>query len=351
MGGRREQRAVTLGDVAAEAGVSLQTVSNAINAPHRLAPATLARTLAAIEALGYKPNRAARSLRNQRSRLIGVKVEPARADHADLLHDQFLHALSVSAAERGYHLILCSAADEREELAVYDELLRTTAVEAFVLAATHRDDPRNAWLRERGVVFATFGRSWDGDDETIWVDVDGHAGTEAVVEHLVALGHRRIGYLGWGEDSDVGRDRRRGWLDACRAHGLPTRGLEAQSDDDFALGQAAAGRLLDRSPRPTAVVCSSDTLALACVRALAARGLSAGADVSVSGFDDSPSSALTTPGLTTVRQPLHDVARALVAHVDTALTGQQAGPRHTLLSPTLVPRESTVAPPPTTKES
>ena len=114
---------VTLTDVARRVGVSSQSVSNALNNPERVAPDTRQRILDAVDELGYRPNRSARALRNQRSRLIGVRVEPSRDDRAALLLDQFLHALAESAAATGCHLILCQADDEAEEIAAYRELL------------------------------------------------------------------------------------------------------------------------------------------------------------------------------------------------------------------------------------
>jgi LacI family transcriptional regulator len=329
---------VTLGDVARHVGVTAQSVSNALNAPDRVAPDTRDRILAAVRELGYRPNRSARALRNQRSRLIGVKVERSRDDRAALLLDQFLHALAESAGAAGCHLILCHADDEDGEIAAYRELLATTAVDAFVLASTHTGDRRVAVLRELDVPFATFGRSWDGDDDLAWVDVDGRAGIRAATEHVAGHGHRRIAYLGWPTDSETGRDRRLGWVDALADLGLAPD-LHAEEDDDFDAGRAAAHRLLDVADAATAIVCSSDTLALGVLRALDDRGLRAGADVAVTGFDNSPAAALTTPGLTSLRQPLAQVAADLVAAVEQMLAGTPVR-RQTLLLPELVVRES-----------
>jgi DNA-binding LacI/PurR family transcriptional regulator len=329
---------VTLGDVARHVGVSAQSVSNALNTPDRVAPATRERILAAVHELGYRPNRSARALRNQSSRLIGVKVERSRDDRAALLLDQFLHALAESAGAAGSHLILCHAVDEADEIAAYRDLLATTAVDAFVLASTHANDGRVAVLRELGVPFATFGRSWDGDDELAWVDVDGRTGIRAATEHVAAQGHRRIAYVGWPLDSETGRDRRQGWLDALEDLGLDCD-LHAEEPDDFDAGRAAAHRLLDAGDPATAIVCSSDTLALGVLRALDDRGQRAGVDVAVTGFDNSPAAALTTPGLTSLRQPLDQVAADLVAALELMLAGAPIR-RQTLLQPELVVRDS-----------
>jgi LacI family transcriptional regulator len=334
---------VTLEDVARHVGVSAQSVSNALNSPGRVAPATRDRILAAVAELGYRPNRSARALRSQRSHLIGVKVEASRDDRAALLLDQFLHALAESARAAGSHLILCQAGDEAEEIAAYRELLATTSVDAFVLASTHTGDGRVAALREWGVPFATFGRSWDGDQDLAWVDVDGRSGIRAATEHVAGQGHRRIAHVGWPPDSETGRDRRQGWLDACADLGLPTD-LDAEVVDDFEAGRAAAHGLLGAADPATALVCASDTLALGVVRALTERGLRPGPDVAVTGFDNSPAAALSTPGLTSLRQPLDRVAHDLVGAVEQMLAGTPTR-QQTLLLPELVVRESSLRSP------
>lgn len=331
---------VTLSDVARFVGVSAQSVSNALNNPARVAPETRARILAAVEQLGYRPNRSARALRNQRSRLIGIRVEPSRDDRAALLFDQFLHALAESAAATGCHLILCQADGEDNEVAAYRELLSTTSVDAFVLTGAHRGDSRVAALRDVGVPFAMFGRSWDGDADLAWADVDGRAGLHAATAHVAAQGHRRIAHVGWPEESDTGRDRRAGWRGACAELGLADDLLEEVADD-FDQGRAAAHRLLDRTDPATAITCSSDTLALGVLRALADRGLRPGGDVAVTGFDNSPAAALTTPGLTSLRQPLEQVAQDLVTAIEEMVRGADHPPQ-TLLQPELVVRESSL---------
>lgn len=335
---------VTLSDVARHAGVSAQSVSNALNNPRRVAPETRERILAAVEELGYRPNRSARALRNQRSRLIGVKVERSRDDRAALLLDQFLHALAESAAANGCHLILCQADDESEEIAAYRELLSTTSVDAFVLTGAHAGDARVAALRELRVPFATFGRSWDGDPDLAWADVDGRAGLRAATRHVAAQGHRRIAHVGWPAGSETGRDRQAGWVEGCAGLGLDCHGdvdLHVRVADDFDQGRVAAHGLLDLADPATAITCASDTLALGVLRALDERGLRAGPDVAVTGFDNSPGAALTTPGLTSIRQPLEQVAQDLVTALEALVNGSSES-HQTLLPPELVVRESSL---------
>jgi DNA-binding LacI/PurR family transcriptional regulator len=172
------------------------------------------------------------------------------------------------------------------------------------------------------------------------VDVDGAAGTAAVVEHLVAQGHRRIAFVGWPEGSGVGDDRYAGWLRATAAHRLPTRGLVRRSEDGIAAGAALTGRLLDLAQPPTAVVCVSDVMAMGTLRALEDRDLRAGAEVAVTGFDDSPLATVVRPGLTSVRQPLEAVAERVIEVLLGHLSGSRTDPARVLLDPALVVRDS-----------
>jgi DNA-binding LacI/PurR family transcriptional regulator len=342
----------TLATVAAAAGVSRQTVSNALNSPELLRPDTLERVKDAIERLGYSPNRAARSLRTRTSHLIGLRVEPAVEDSANALMDRFVHSLVESTRDAGYHVLLFSAdgrghgpeggpqADEQDAVSGYDELLRSAAVDAFVVTDTYRGNPAAAWLGERGVPFVAFGRPWgEPRAKHPWVDVDGRAGVVLAVDHLVERGHTRIAWVGWKKDSFIGEDRRSGWTDRMHEHGLSTSRLSARGDDVLDFGRRAAHALLDQE-HPTAFVCVSDTVAMGVLRALAERGMVAGRDAAVVGFDDSNAAQVCTPTLTSVRQPLEEVAVEVVGFVGQLLGHRQAGEQGRILTPTLSVRES-----------
>jgi DNA-binding LacI/PurR family transcriptional regulator len=299
-----------MAEVAKAADVSLQTVSNVLNAPHLVRAQTRERVEAVIAATGYRPLKAAQTLRTQRSHLIAVII-PEPGQWKGELHNAFLHALTRRAQKSGYRILLFTAADDDEEIRAYDQLLGDYTLDAFVITGTHTGDRRTSWLRRKGVSFVTFGRPWGSAATHPWVDVDGADGERKATEHLIAAGHRRIAFLGWPEDSDVGEDRKAGWEQACRAAGLPTDGLVVSIEDDLARGRAACARLLDSPEPPTAFACVSDTIALGAWTEIAARGLIPGQDVSVIGFDDS--SAAAAVGLTSVAQPLDEVADACLA--------------------------------------
>jgi DNA-binding LacI/PurR family transcriptional regulator len=332
---------VTLEAVARHARVSRQTISNALNAPHRLAPATLVRAQQSIDELGYRPNQAARALRTRSSRLIGFRIEPSRDGVNGAVLDRFLHALCEAARDKDYNVLLFSAADDASEIAGYDDLLRRGAVDAFVLAATHRQDARAAWLVDRRQPFVTFGRPWgEKRPRHAWVDIDGAAGTEAAVEHLIARGHRRIGFLGWPPGSGVGDDRLAGWARALTAHRLPQRGLSLRGEDGEAAGAALATKLLRSAHPPTALVCASDSLALGALHAIQQSGGEPGRDVAVTGFDDTPIAAALSPGLTSVRQPVEAAATAIVRLLAERMAGTPVPPVGELIIPQLIVRAS-----------
>ena len=326
--------APTLADVAELAGVSRQTVSNAVNNPDLLRADTLARVQQAIEQLGYLPNRAARNLRTRSSHLIGLRMAPVMEGTASAVADRFVHSLVESSREAGYHVLLFTG-EHDDPTAGYDDLLRSTAVDAFVVTDTYLGNPQAAWLRERRAPFVSFGRPWhDPDARHPWVDIDGAAGAGLATNHLIDKGHTRIAWIGWRKESLIGEERRSGWVRAMRERGLATTGLASRVEDTVSSGRAAAEVLLDEA-QPTAFVCASDTLAIGVMHTLAERKLQAGDDIAVVGFDDSAVAQTVWPGLTSVRQPLEAAAVALVKALEGLLGAPPLEAEGIMLRPTL----------------
>jgi DNA-binding LacI/PurR family transcriptional regulator len=330
----------TLADVAERAGVSRQTVSNAVNNPDLLRSDTLARVLEAIDELGYSPNRAARNLRTRASHLIGMRINPAQEGTANATMDRFVHSLVETSREAGYHVLLFAGVHD-DPMAGYDDLLRSNAVDAFVVTDTYLGNPQAAWLEQRRAPFVAFGRPWEHPTAGhAWVDVDGAAGTDLATTHLIDRGHTRIAWIGWRRDSFIGEDRRSGWTRAMHARGLATTGLASRVEDTIASGREASAVLLDEA-RPSAFVCASDTLAMGVLHTLAERGMAAGREVAVVGFDDSQVAQVVPPGLTSVRQPLEQVAIEIVKALEGLLGHPPVAGPGVLLTPTLTVRGST----------
>lgn len=339
--GRRLGRQPTLADVAEQAGVSRQTVSNALNNPELLREDTLARVQAVIDDLGYTPNRAARQLRTRSSHLIGLRFEQAEEGTSNALMDRFVHTLVEATARTGHHIVLFSG-DPADPLDGYDELLRATAVDGFIITDTYAGTPQADFLRRVGAPFVTFGRPWDDPSaQHPWVDVAGAKGAQLATEHLLEVGHRRVAWLGWEKSSRIGEDRRSGWANALAAAGVDQTGLGIRITDNVDAARMAAHELL-QDGTVTGFACASDTIGIGVLHALAERNLRPGIDVGVVGFDDSLGAQVIWPGLTSVRQPLEQVAIEIVDLVNTVLSLRTPADPARMLEPTLVVRRSTL---------
>lgn len=328
----------TIRDVSDRAGVSVATVSNVLNAPHLVAPQTRTKVMEAIEALGYRPNRAARSLQARKTRSIGYCL-PNPGPQAAL--DVFLHQLVATATNHGFDLTLFAPRSGQYDLDAYREVIRSGDVDGFVLSETNYADPRVELLSDLGFPFAAFGQA-NHPSPFPWVDVDGAAGLAEVVEHLAAQGHDRIALVAWPEGSESGDKRVEGFEQGMAAAGLDVDPrLVKRVENGFMAGKAVGAELLAAADAPTAIVTVQDELGFGAMVAVSERGLTPGADVAVTGFDDTPAAAYVWPGLTTVRQPFDEVAQALVNLLVDRLENPDGAPGSAMLVPRLVIRGST----------
>ncbi|MFI6447416.1 LacI family DNA-binding transcriptional regulator [Kitasatospora sp. NPDC050543] len=327
-------RQVTIEDVARAAGVSRQTVSNALNAPHRLRATTLARVTTAIDELGYQPDQSARSLRTGTRRVIGY---PAPADdpaNPNPLMGGFLEAL-VTAADAVGHRILLFRSDPRQGSAAVAKalggLIAARQVDGFILSDVVHDDPRVDSLADAGFPFTAFGRTAPGRPQT-WVDIDSTTAMTGLVRTLLDQGHRRICYLNSAAPLPWLADRRAGFLNAATAAPDGCFEVSVPADDPAALSRAVE-RLLTGPDRPTALVCANDWLALTAYEAVRTTGLAVGTDIAVTGFNDIPLCTLLQPGLISVRLPLATIADALVDRLLRAAEDPAEAPGSGLLLP------------------
>jgi DNA-binding LacI/PurR family transcriptional regulator len=329
---------VTIRDVAALAGVSVGTVSHVLNNSPLTKPETRQRVLQAIKDLDYRRNSIARGLKSNQSHLIGYAWHSAEDPiRRNALLDRFLYDIAQAAEAWGYH-ILTFAQTEEGSLRSYEELIQIARVDGFVLSDVVYGDPRVRYLYDAGVPFVTFGRDNDERDYPS-VDVDGQSGMRMVVEHLLARGHERIGLLGWPEGMRIGDVRAQGYREALAAAGIPLREpwvRRTRNSVDQAL--YAAQQLMAATPRPTAIACVNDVMALGVVRYLEQAGLQVGTDVAVTGYDDTPVADLM--GLTSVRQPTETVAAKVVEMLIGEIQGTPVPRRRVLLDPSLVVRAS-----------
>jgi len=348
------QRRVTLKDVANSAGVSYQTVSKVINHQVQVTRETEQRIWQAVETLKYRPNHIARALRSRRSHTIGYSWAPFPHDQANPILDQFLQSIFEAAEERGYYL-LCFPyhADLEEQLATYGMLIDTGRVDGFILSSVDYHDPRVLFLLERNFPFTAFGRS---NPELIfpWIDVDGAAGISMAVQHLLELGHTRIGALAWPESSRVGCDRMAGYFDTLKAAGIKPRPSWIQRGEGrFNFGREATLKILDlpQDERPTALVALNDAMAVGAMQATREKEIEVGAEFAIASFDDAPMVQYLNPPLTSVRQPVWEVGQRIIPMLlEYIETGNLPEPTTVLVKPKLIIRESTGIREPSRKE-
>ena len=324
----------TVVDVAAAAGVSRQTVSNAFNAPHRVSPSTLARVQQAVEQLDYHPNAYARKLRTRQSKAVGMRLEPYRGGISGVVLDRFFHAFTAGADKHGYRVLVYTAARAEEELQQIETLAAGQEVGAVILTGTFLGDPRPAELARNKIPFVAFGRPWGHLEDAThsWVDVNGAAGVAAATEDALSVtSGLPVAFLGWPEDGGTGDNRRSGWSWAMEQAGLDTTGLSILSQDDAAHAQAAITDAFRQGVLDGvgAIVCASDLLAIGAQLAL--RELSENPPL-IYGFDNTPTAdALSIPS---VDQQVEDVADRILE----LIVAPPTTPERTLVTPTLVRR-------------
>jgi DNA-binding LacI/PurR family transcriptional regulator len=332
----------TLKQIAAQAGVSFQTVSKVLNHKARVSKETEERIRNAARQLGYRPNYSARNLRLQRSRQLGYSWRPTSPDQVNPILDEFLRSMLRAAESAGYHILCFSYQQDEQQLELYRQLIDANQVDAFILSGVEYDDARISFLRQVNFPFAAFGRSnphWDFP----CVDLDGALGMRMLLEHLLANGHRSIAAIAFPHNSRVGQNRMEGFSAAMTHAGLPL--LDAnilRGAGTFQFGYQAARQLLQRpqAQRPSALVAFNDVMAIGAMQAARELGVALGKELAVTGYDDTPMLAYLAPPLTSVSQPVAQIGKGLVDMLVGILNGDADLQTQVLLDPELVIRQS-----------
>ncbi|MFN3434261.1 MAG: LacI family DNA-binding transcriptional regulator [Sphingomonas sp.] len=346
----RRRQAVTIRHVAADAGVSLQTVSRVINKEPNVRPEMLQRVQASIAKLGYVPSIAAQRMGGSRSYLI-VALNDRERTIADWRSrqgtdwvDQMLLGGMLTCAEHGYRLIV-ELVDTHSDH-IERELMAAIAAlqpDGVILTPPHSENALITRLLEaEGISFARIGSLKAGGGFALTMDDEGAA--RLATQHLVDLGHRRIGFVAGPADYELSGWRVAGWQDGMASAGLATDGLLAQGDFGFASGRAAATALLGGPIPPSAIIASNDQMALATLELARERGLSVPADLSIVSFDDTPIVRFAHPPLTAVVQPIAAVTARAVELIIDAQAGRPLPDAPVVVPATLVVRASTTKP-------
>jgi LacI family transcriptional regulator len=333
----------TIKDVARAVGLSITTVSRALNGYDDVAETTRARILEAARALDYHPNAVARSLQGNRANAIGLVFPLVLHRSYDTFWLEFIGGMAATCSARGVDLLV-SATDGRSEVGQgFKRLARGRRVDGLVICDVLRHDPRITYLRERTIPFVAFGRTAEPEGYS-FIDVDGQAGVQQAIGHLLDLGHRRIAYLGLDLDFGFSYHRFRGYRSALRTAGLPCEQALVYHGLTEADVPAVIDALLALQPPPTALFAAADFLALAAMKAVRAAGLEIPTDLSLAVFDDSPLVQHAEPPLTAVSQPNRRLGEETAALLLDRLTNPTAPPVQHLITPTLIVRQSTIAP-------
>ncbi len=337
-----KSRPTTLREVAARARVSIKTASRVANGETPVAQATAARVQAAIEALQYVPNLAARRLVHRRSFVLGVVYHNRSWNW---LNDVQRGAIEAAQA-RDYEILMHplqpgSQADRRR----LRQTLEQGSVDGWILTPPCGDDAEiAAYAEERGVACVRIAPTHrEGAEPT--VSASDFEGALAMGRHLVGLGHERIAFVAGDPEQRSSHDRRRGFEQALREAGRVLAEEDVHPGDfSFESGFAAGRDLLARATRPTAVFACNDDMAAGVLSAAHAARVEVPSALSVAGFDDVELAHQVWPPLTTVRQPTTQIAREATDLLIEALEGRLSGPVHRVLETTLVERASTAAP-------
>jgi LacI family transcriptional regulator len=338
---QKPPKAATLADVARLARVSTATVSRALTLPHKVKPPTLARVRRAAQALGYVAHGAARALASRRTRTVGVVIPTL----ANAIFASTTQALQKTLDEAGFTLLLASHEFDPEVEARVTRALIERGIDGLVLLGTTHHPSIFRMLEAHRLPYVL---TWalDPDGTHPCIGFDNRAAAIRVTDYLLDMGHREFAMIaGITANNERARERLEGVRDALAARGgrLPAEQV-VEKPFTLSAGREGLHEVMEGDPRPTAVICGNDVLALGAIAACNARGIAVPQQVSITGFDDMEIASLVSPGLTTVRFPTTELGVYAANHLLMRLAGGEVQTRHEL--PVELVVRGTSAPPP-----
>ena len=347
----------TIADVAREAGVSVSTISNVLNGrTDRMRGETLQRVQATIAALDFRPNRAAQQLKTGQTPMLGLLVPSI----ANPMYGYIAREIETAAQERyGHRVVLGNTYRNKDKETGFFEDLLAHGVRGVIVISSLVDERHFESAVQRGLVMVSYDRrATPGAASAIdHVSVDNFEAAQLATEHLIAQGHQRLAFVTAAGQTMSRSEKMKGFFAAAEAAGLreSARVIDGSTsagygDSEMAdVGRLLAARIAKERKRPTGVVAVNDLLAYGLLAGFRDAGLAVPADVSVVGMDGLFLSSLTSPGLTTVRLPVPEMAQTIVERVIGRLADPAIAPAEFLFKPTLVQRESVAAPPKATR--
>jgi LacI family transcriptional regulator, galactose operon repressor len=334
---------VTIRDVARLAEVHPGTVSRALNVQTRalVNPETAERVLRVAEELGYRPNPIARGLKTNRSYTVGVLIP----DLTNPLFPPIMRGIEDGLGEAGYTSLIVNTDSDPDRERLQMETMRARQVDGFIAATARLDTELLSEAAAGGAPVVLVNRSLE-DGSLPAVTVNDRQGIALAVDHVVQLGHERVGHVAGPQNVSTGHRRHLGFREAMARHGLDAPASQISFSQAFTEtdGARACAELLDRSPEVTAIVAANDRLAMGCYDALEAHGLHCPEDVSITGFNDMPFIDRLRPPLTSVRVPQREIGIVAAELLLEQLSDEAPPHEEILLEASLVIRGSTAPP-------
>jgi LacI family transcriptional regulator len=333
---------VTIRDVAKRLNLSITTVSRALDGYDDVSEETRQKVILAAQEMGYVPNQAARQLRKQRSETIGYILPASGQRFSDPFFLEFISGLGDEMASQDYSLLISTASPgEGNERLLYQRWVHGRKVDGFVLNRLRLRDWRVQYLAQANVPFVTLERTLDPVDYPS-VEVDGQAGMKNLVDDIVKKGYQRIAFIGASPDLAIQADRYSGYRQGIQEAGVPfEQSLVVEGDLTRRGGYRAAQKLYAMDNPPSALICINDLTAIGAMECAHEMGLTVGRELAIASFDGIEEGEHTQPPLTTLKQPVYDIARELVKLLIAEINGTPLAARHIQLQPELILRAST----------
>lgn len=333
----------TIRDVAKRLNLSITTVSRALDGYDDVAEETRQRVIQTAHEMGYVPTRAARQLRKKRTDMIGYIMPTSQPRFSDPFFSEFIAGLGDEALNQHFELLISVAPpDEEAEISTYQNWVYGKRVDGMILSRMRQQDWRVNFLESTRFPFTAFGRT-NSNHNHPHIGVDGETGIRQLVHHLVEQGHQRIAFISAPQTLTLQKDRFAGYLAGLADAGLPfDPSLVAEGDLTRKGGYLAASRLFSLPAPPTAIIGVNDLTAIGALRAVHEKGLQVGKQIAIAGFDGIEDTEHTHPPLTTVRQPVYEIARQLIRLLVKLIHGEEVQEGQILIQPELIIRNSTL---------
>lgn len=323
-------------DVAEKAGVSVATVSRVINHNPNVKKHLRQRVLQAIEEMGYLPSGIARSMRNQSVPVVGLII----SDIQNPFFTSLVRAVEDVALENDYTVLLCNSDEDPQKEQLYIDVLARERIAGIIIIPSHENCCQSLKKLKVPVVLVDRKLKSLKCDSVV---LDNVCGAKEAIDHLIEMGHRRIGFVGAPLNVSVGFERFTGYQAALKDHGIPINETLIQIGNFKEEGGfQATKKLLEQDPRPTAIFSVNNLMTMGALKAIYEMNLKIPDDISIIGFDDMPWLSLINPPLTAIRQPVYEIgaeaARLLFSRINEEIENP---PIHLVLKPELIVRGST----------